>query len=54
MSLDTFARIMDKVNIVMFQDFTIFGIHMNLYRLILFDLVVFIVVEVLYYLFHYE
>lgn len=54
MSVNQFMIIMDKVNIVMFHEFTIFGVPLNLYKLILFDLVVFIVVEVLYYLFHYE
>ena len=54
MTFAQFAQIMDKVNFVMFYKFTIFGITVDLYRLILFDLLVFIVVEILYYIFHFE
>ena len=54
MNFSQFATIMDKVNIIMFYKFTIFGVTVDLYRLILFDLLVFIVVEILYYIFHFE
>ena len=54
MTFAQFAQIMDKVNFVMFYKFSIFGITLDLYRIILFDLLVFIVVEALYYLFHFK